>query len=214
MQGKNWLDVLSDGQLLRDWFSLLVPFFLGTLYWVFLLAGFSTAVGLSFILIGLPLLLFMLGSTRALARMDRQIMAGILDIDHPEVADDVDARGANLGERMGMYLGSLTTWRSLAYLLLQLPIGAVTMTAAFCILPFLAFEVLLLAPLTIDMRLITVRMLRWLAVGTYRVNGILLPRATTKRKRDTSRLETREERHAEDEPRYYLDDDGEIVAYR
>jgi hypothetical protein len=214
MQGKNWLDVLSDGQLLRAWFSLLAPFFLGTAYWTFLVAGFTTAIGLSFILIGLPLLLFMLGSTRALARMDRQMMAAILDIDAPEVADDVDARGANLGERMGMYLGSLTTWRSLAYLLLQLPVGAVTMTAAFCLLPFLALEVLLLAPLTIDMRLITVRLLRWLALGIYRFNGILLPRANTKRKRDTSRLEAREERYAEDEPRYYIDDDGEIAAYR
>jgi hypothetical protein len=209
-QSKNWLDVLSDGQLLRDWFSLIAHFFLGIAYWILLSVLFSVAIGLAFVLIGIPLLLFTLTTTRVLARIDRQMMGALLDTPTPEVTEDVDSRGANLGERLGMYLGSWTTWRSAAYLLLKFPIGMLTITAAFLILPLLALEVLILAPLTIDMRLISVRMLHWVAVGTHKFSGILLPTGPSKRKRDTSRLETYEEA----EPRYAIDDDGEIVAYK
>lgn len=60
------------------------------------------------------------------------------------------------------------------------------------------------------MRLISVRMLHWVAVGTHRFSGVLLPAASGKRKRDTSRLETRDEA----EPRYFIDEDGEIAAYK
>jgi hypothetical protein len=209
---KNWLDVLSDGQMFRDWFSLIAHFFLGIAYLTFLTAGFAVALGTSVILVGIPLLLFMLATTRVLARIDRQIMGALLDTRTAEVNDDVDARGANLGERLGMYLGSGTTWRSLIYLLLKFPIGMLTISAAFLILPLLALEVLILAPLTIDMRLISVRMLHWVAIGTHKFSGILLPTGNGKHKRDTSHLERAE--RAEAEPDYFIDDDGEIAAYK
>lgn len=208
-RSKNWLDVLSDGQLFRDWFSLIAHFFLGIAYLTFLSVGFAVALGTSVILVGIPLLLFMLAMTRVLARIDRQIMGALLDTPTAEVADDVDTRGANLGERLGMYLGSGATWRSLIYLLLKLPLGIMAFTAAWLILPLLFIEVLILAPLTIDMRLISVRMLHWVAIGTHKFSGVLLP--TGKRKRDISRLETQEEA---EQPRYFIDDDGEIAAQK
>jgi hypothetical protein len=208
MDSKNWLDVLSDGQMFRDWFSLIAHFFLGLAYLIFLSVGFSVAIGLSLVLVGIPLLLFMLATTRVLAKLDRQVMGALLDTATNEVADDVDPRGANLGERLGMYLGSGTTWRSLIYLLLRFPVGVVTFTAAWLILPLLTLEVLFLAPLTIDMRLISVRMLHWAAVGTHKYSGVLLPSAVGKRKHDTSHLETSEAA----EPRYFIDDDGEIAV--
>jgi hypothetical protein len=207
-RSKNWLDVLSDGQLFRDWFSLIAHFFLGIAYFTFLSVGFAVALASSVVLVGIPLLLFMLATTRVLARIDRQVMGALLDTPTTAVADDVDTRGANLGERLGMYLGSGATWRSLIYLLLKLPLGIMTFSAAWLILPLLFIEVLILAPLTIDMRLISVRMLHWVAIGTHKFSGVLLP--SGKRKRDTSRLETQEEA----DPRYFIDDDGEIAAYK
>jgi hypothetical protein len=207
-RSKNWLDVLSDGQLFRDWFSLIAHFFLGIAYFTFLSVGFAVALASSVVLVGIPLLLFMLATTRVLARIDRQIMDALLDMPTAAVADDVDTRGANLGERLGMYLGSGATWRSLIYLLLKLPLGIMTFSAAWLILPLLFIEVLILAPLTIDMRLISVRMLHWVAIGTHKFSGVLLP--SGKRKRDTSRLETQEEA----DPRYFIDEDGEIAAYK
>jgi len=202
---RTWLDALTDGQIIRDWFSLIAHFALGITYVSFFIFAYTMSIGLSFILIGIPLLLFTLASTRAVAAMDQRLFAGILDRPAPEFTDDVDVRGANLGERMGMYLGSMTTWRSLVYLALKFPVGIAALMAAMFILPFLGFEMLILGPLGIDMRLATVRLLHGVAVGMHKFPGILLP--TGKRKRDLSRLETVETV----EPQYYLDDDGEIV---
>jgi hypothetical protein len=102
----------------------------------------------------------------------------------------------------------LTTWRSLVYLALKFPVGIAALMAAIFILPFLGFEMLILGPLGIDMRLATVRLLHGVAVGMHKFPGILLPSGNNeKRKRDLSRLETVESY----EPEYYLDDDGEIV---
>ncbi len=202
---RTWLDALTDGQIIRDWFSLIAHFALGMTYISFFIFAYAMSIGLSFILIGIPLLLFTLASTRAVAAMDQRLFAGILDRAAPEFADDVDVRGANLGERMGMYLGSATTWRSLVYLALKFPIGIAALMVALFILPFLGFEMLILGPLGIDMRLATVRLLHGVAVGLHKFPGILLP--TSKRKRDLSRLESVESV----EPQYYLDDDGEII---
>src|SRR5512134_3371592 len=113
---KTWLDVLTDGQLARDWLSLFGHVFLGMAYWMLVIAGFSIAFGLLPILFGIPMLLFMLATTRTFARLDQQIVGALLQDETPEMADDVDTAGANFGERLGMYLGSWTTYRSLIYL--------------------------------------------------------------------------------------------------
>ncbi|MCA0455073.1 MAG: sensor domain-containing protein [Chloroflexi bacterium] len=207
-ENRNWMDALTDGQIIRDWFSLFAHFALGSIYITFFITMFMVSIGLSFILVGIPLLLFVLTATRAVAAMDQRLFAGILDRPQPNIADDVDPRGANFGERLGMYLGSGTTWRSILYIALKFPIGLVAITAAFIILPFLAIEMLSLAPLGIDMRLATPRLLHAIAVGMHKFPGVLLP--SGKRKRDLSRLETVES-HEQYEPEYTLDDDGEIV---
>ncbi len=205
---RTWLDVLTDGRLFRDWFSLIAHFFLGLAYLIVLVAGFAFGLATSIILIGIPMILFMLATTRAMAAMDRQLVGSLMDVETTPMADDVDVRGANLGERLGMVLGSLTTWRSLAYLLLKLPLGVLSISLAFALLPVLAFEMLVLGPLIAPARPISVAVIHWLAVGFYKIPGYLLP--TRKTKRDTSRLETHEYEYVP-EPEYYLEDDGEVV---
>lgn len=210
----SWLDTLTDGRILRDALSLLAQFVFGIFYFTLLVGGFATAIGLSFILIGIPLLLFMMASVRTLAAMDRAVMAKILDIDVPPVEDDLDMRGANLGERLGMLLGSGVTWRSLVYLLLKFPIGITAITILPLLLPLLALEVLILAPLTIDLRLITVRLLRWSARGLFAINNAVLPNAKSKRTQ-VERVSRLIDEEVEEQPRYVLGDDGEIsVAKR
>ncbi len=192
---RTWSDALTDGQIIRDWFSLISQFVLGMTYISFFIFAYSTSISLIFILIGIPLLLFTLASTRAVAAMDQRMFAAILDEPVREFADDVDTRGANFGQRLGMYLGSWTTWRSLIYLAVKFPVGMVAFTAALFILPFLGFEMLFLGPLGIDMRLATPRLLHAVAVGLHKFPGMLLPTESYER----------------DEPQYYLDDDGEIA---
>ncbi|MCA9911364.1 MAG: sensor domain-containing protein [Anaerolineae bacterium] len=206
-----WLDALTDGQMLRDWLALSAPLFFGTIHWSLVLGGLALSMMLLPVLIGIPLLLFVLAGIRALATLDHQMMMALLDQPPPELANDVDTDGANLGERLGLYLGSGQTWRSLFYLGLTLPVGAVTFSVALLLLPLIFVELLILAPLTIDMRLVSVRLLHFLALGTHRVMGLLLPKRRHERERDVSRLETVYEY---EEPRYYLDDDGEIIPVK
>lgn len=208
MNNYSWLDALSDGKMFRSWLALFANFWFGLVYFIFLIAGFSLALSLSFVLIGIPLLLFMLAATRTLALMDRRVMAEILDVAAPADFDDVDTRGANLGERLGMYLGSWATWRSALYLLVKFPLGMLSFTLSMLILLPLALEVLILAPLTIDLHLLTVRLMRWSATGLYRINNLFLPTGKAKR---PSRLELVEE-DIEEEPRYYIDAEGEIAV--
>lgn len=202
---KVWLDILTDGNLFRDWFSLIAHFFLGLAYWIVFITGFAFALATSVILIGIPMILFMLAITRVMAALDRQMMGALLRVETPVVADDVDTKGANLGERLGMYLGSMTTWRSVLYLMLKLPLGVFSISAAFALLPVLGLEMLVLGPLIAPARPISVTVMHWLAVGLHKIPGYLLP--TRKRKRDTSRLETVDSAARD----YYLDDDGEVI---
>ncbi|MFN8563788.1 MAG: sensor domain-containing protein [Anaerolineae bacterium] len=208
MNNYSWLDALTDGKVFRSWLALFANFWFGLVYFIYIVGGFALALSLSFVLIGIPLLLFMLATTRTLALVDRRIMAEILDVDAPPDFDDVDTRGANLGERLGMYLGSWATWRSALYLLAKFPLGIVSFTISWVILLPLAIEVLLLAPLTIDLHLLSVRLTRWSAMALYRINNWLLPSGKAKR---ASRLELVEE-DIEAEPRYYIDSEGEIAV--
>ena len=211
MNNKTWLDAITDGQLLRDWFSLILSFALGWVYVVFFATMFALSLGLSIVLVGIPLLLFTLASMRATAKIDRQLMSAVLQIDSPEVNDDLDLRGANLGERLGMMLGSALTWRSLIYLLTKLATGGIGLVAAFAVLPLLAIEVLILGPLTMDMHLLSVRLLHGIAIGLHKFEGMLLPNRKPKRAGLRNHLELQQE---EDEPLYFLGDDGEIVKHR
>ena len=208
MNNYTWLDALSDGKMFRSWLALFADFWFGLAYFIFIIGGFSIALSLSLVLIGIPLLLFMLATTRTLAALDRRVMSEILDLPAPQDFDDVDTRGANLGERLGMYLGSAATWRSALYLLVKFPIGMISFTLSMLILLPLAVEVLLLAPLTIDLHLLTVRLMRWSAIGLYRLNNFFLPTGKAKRV-STSRVAVAE---GEDEPRYYIDSEGEIAV--
>lgn len=208
MNNYSWLDALSDGKLFRSWLALFANFWFGLVYFIFVIGGFALALSLSVVLVGIPLLLFMLASTRTLASLDRRVMAAILDVAPPPDFDDVDTRGANLGERLGMYLGSWATWRSALYLLAKFPLGIATFTISWVILLPLAVEVLLLAPLTIDLHLLSVRLTRWSALAAYRINNFLLPSGKAKR---ASRLELVED-EPDGEPRYYIDAEGEIAV--
>ena len=219
-QNRTWMDVLTDGQLLRDWTGLQAQLFFSIFHWFIAISLFGLGIALTPIVIGIPILLFAISSLRSLAAIDYRTHAAILDRPAPPLHDDVDARGANFGERFGMYLGSGVTWRSFAYLFLKMFVGIFTFSTAWFLLPFIAIEVLLLGPLTIDLRLITVRLTHWLAVGAHEIPSMMLARASqraprsvkTKNDLRVSRLETVDE---EDElPAYRLSDDGEIIFKR
>lgn len=217
---RTWLDALTDDQLLRDWADLNAHLFFSIFHWFIVISLFSIGVALTPVLIGIPILLMALTSVRALAAADYAAHAAILDRPASRLHDDVDSHGANFGERFGLYLGSGVTWRSLVYLFIKMFVGAFTVSLAWMLLPLIALELLILGPLTIDLRLISVRLTHWLAVGAHEIPSMLLARVPERGARDVktkndlrvSRLETID---ADDDlPPYRLTDDGEIVYKR
>ena len=186
---------------------------------------FSLSFALLPVLVGIPLLLFSLSAIRAFATLDYRVHAAILDMPPERGTDDLILRGANFGERLGLLLGSGRTWRSAMYLIMRFVVSWFTLSLSLLILPLLFIEVLILAPLTIDLRLASVRLLRWLAFGAHHISSVWLPMDKPgKRKNDeNARLErlrrgdagdSEDDDADEDEPRYILTDDGEIVMKR
>jgi hypothetical protein len=221
---RNWLDVLTDGQLVRDWLSLNTHIVFASAIWILLITLFGLGLGLAIVLIGLPLLLLTFASVRTWAALDHQMTAGLLNRSPADLHDDVDARGANFGERFGLYLGSGVTWRSLIYLALKIPMGTFAITTAWMLLPFIALEVLIMGPLGIDLHMITPRLTHWLALIAHELPSAVLARVpqskpaarAEKSKNDLriSRLEAIDEEDDDVLPRYVLTDDGEIVRRR
>jgi hypothetical protein len=218
---KHWLDTLTDGQWVRDWTSLNANFIFGLFYWTTLIILFSLGLSLAVVIIGIPLLLLAFHSMRTLAALDHQVTAALLDRPPRTIEEDLDLEGTGLLERMRRVLGSARTWRSLIYLALKLPLGALTASVAWMLLPFMAFEALILGPLTINTGMVTFHLLHALAVFSHEGTAMLLPeeqerpiREKGKRDLRVERLEAIEEYDDEPSGRYVLTDDGEIEFKR
>jgi hypothetical protein len=215
---RSWLDALTDGQWIRDWTSLNAHFVFGLFYWSVLWLLFGIGISLAFILVGIPLLLLAFHSMRTLAAIDHQAVAALLDRPARQLDDDLEAeRGGTIWRRFGHVLRSAQTWRSLIYVALKLPIGAVTLGAAWFLLPFMAFEMLILGPLTLSNGTITLRLLHALAIFSHEWPAMLLPETQQREPREKSkrdlrvrRLEVIEDDEEVPGGRYILTDDGEV----
>ncbi len=214
----HWLDALTDGQWVRDWTSLNANLVFGIFYWTALSVVFGLGISLAIVIIGIPLVLLAFHGARSLAALDHQVTAALLNRAPRIIEEDLDMAGSGLLGRLGMVLRSARTWRSLIYLALKLPLGALTASVAWTLLPFMAFEALILGPLTINTGMVTFRLLHALAVFAHEGSALLLPERQQRPSREKAKHDVRIERleviddeeDAEPPGRYVLTDDGEI----
>lgn len=118
VSGRAWLRLV--------WLALAFP--IGLALFVYLSVGLSLGAGLAITLVGLPLLVLVLLSARALAVLDQRFARAALGA---EVAPAPWlARGARPGfwPRLGANLADGFTWRGLLYLLFRFPLGIVAFT--------------------------------------------------------------------------------------
>lgn len=106
---------------------LLLSPLLGTIYFVFLATGITVGVGLLLVWVGVPVLLGVLGLSRRLAGFERAQVNALLGshIATPRPRPFV-ATGL---EGMRMMLTDSTTWRSVLWLVLRVPLGLLTSIA-------------------------------------------------------------------------------------
>jgi signal transduction histidine kinase len=122
-----------DAQAWRELAFVLLAFPFGLAWFVFLAAGLSFTVGAAFSVVGLPLLLVGLLAWRALAQLDRSLIASLLGV--------VISPPYRQPERSGLWawlrarVGDGATWRDLVWVALRFPLG---LLSALTVGPLLA----------------------------------------------------------------------------
>ncbi len=126
---------------LRTWAGaayLLLGFVIGLAEFIFLVTGIAVGVGLSVVIVGLPLLLAVLIASRTLAAVDRRLANAMLGAAIEAPPAHRKAEGPLLA-RLRDLVGASSTWRAVGWLLLRLPLAIVgfTVTVAFAFAAFL-----------------------------------------------------------------------------
>lgn len=99
----------------------------GTLYVMVLLTGFLLGLGWALFVVGIPILALTFVIAWAFAAFERQLTRWWLRVDIPRMSVSRPP-GRKLWRRARDHLASSVTWKSILYLVLQLPAGAASFT--------------------------------------------------------------------------------------
>ena len=100
---------------------LLLAFPLGIAYFIFLVTGISTGLGLLIIWLGLPILLGVLLGSYAITAFERRMAIGLLDVEIPPMSRR--QRPDAIVKRLMAMLGNPTVWKGLIFQFLKFPLG-------------------------------------------------------------------------------------------
>ena len=119
--------VLWDPRSYAALFYLFLSFVTGILYFTVVSLGISLSVGLSILIIGVPIMLLFLAIVRAISFAEGRVVEAMLGERMPRRPRSI-LRGGNLLERIKAWLTDLRTWTTMLYMALQLPIGIIYFT--------------------------------------------------------------------------------------
>jgi hypothetical protein len=115
-------NLFGRAQTHRNFLYLLVMFPLGIAYFVVLTVGAVLGLGLTVILVGIPLLIGVILGSRYLSAFERELTNKLLklDIQSPE---DATTDETTLWPQVRARLVARSTWKGIVHLLLKLPFG-------------------------------------------------------------------------------------------
>ena len=90
---RGFFGAIIDPQSYINIIYLLIALPLGTFYFVFLVTGLSLGFGLIITLLGIPVLLFVLGGSSVLCRVERYIAINLLKEDIPAASTQPTPQG-------------------------------------------------------------------------------------------------------------------------
>src|ERR1700730_16002897 len=151
------LRVAIEAQTYRNAVFLATRFPLGILYFVVFVTMASLGFSLLTVLVGVPLLALTLAVVWGFASFERELARWLLRIEIPPMSFPRPP-GLSAWRRARAHLGNAVTWKSLAYVLLQMPVGMIVF----------AFESTLLA---VALALSAVPIVYLADVLTYRPSG-------------------------------------------
>jgi signal transduction histidine kinase len=126
---------IVDARTYRRILYLLLALPLGVIEFSFLVTALSFGFGTAITLIGIPVLIGTVWAWRWLAELERRVIRRLLghEIPSPYRPEPEDA---GWWKRLGARLADPATWKDLAFLLLQLPLGIVSFTITVSVLSF------------------------------------------------------------------------------
>jgi signal transduction histidine kinase len=124
---------ILDAATYRRILYLLLALPLGVAEFTFLVTAISFGFGTAVTLIGIPVLIGAVWAWRWLAQLERRLIARLVGVDIPSPYRP-DPVGGRWWRRVAARLSDPATWKDLAFLLLQLPVGIVSFTVAVTVL--------------------------------------------------------------------------------
>jgi len=125
--------VFADPRAYASLFYMLLTLATGIFYFTWVVAGFSTSLGLSITIVGIPLLILFFGSVRVLSLVEGRIVEVMLGERMPR-RPLYTARGRSIWQRIGDMFTDPRTWSTLLYFVLMLPLGVVYFSVAIGLL--------------------------------------------------------------------------------
>lgn len=142
--GVPFFGVLWNLKAYTSLFYMLTSLVTGIFAFTWVTTGLSLSLGLAVLIIGVPFFLFFMTTTRILALAEGRLVEVLLDVRMPRRARLLP-QGEGLFARAKALLTDRTTWFSVLYLALKLPLGLATFTVfsvllslsgAFIVAPF------------------------------------------------------------------------------
>ena len=121
--------VVADPRTYASLFYMVLALATGIFYFTWVVAGFSTSLGVSVTIIGIPLLILFFGSVRVLSLVEGRIVEVMLGERMPR-RPLYSARGRSIWQRIGDMFTDPRTWSTMLYFLLMLPLGILYFTLA------------------------------------------------------------------------------------
>ncbi|MGY1409061.1 MULTISPECIES: sensor domain-containing protein [unclassified Luteimonas] len=127
--------VFADPRAYASLFYMVLSLATGIFYFTWVVAGFSTSLGLSVTIVGIPLLILFFGSVRVLSLVEGRIVEVMLGERMPR-RPLYTARGRSVWQRIGDMFTDPRTWSTLLYFVLMLPLGIVYFSVTISLLAF------------------------------------------------------------------------------
>jgi len=106
---------------------------IGILYFTWAIAGLSISIGMSILIIGLPVVLTYLASIRAFSLIEGRIVETLLGVRMPRRPLPPQTKGSII-ERVLYWLRDGRTWATILYMVIRLPLGVLYFSLAVIML--------------------------------------------------------------------------------
>lgn len=120
--------VVVDPRAYAAVFYLLLAFATGIVYFTVAVTGISLSIGLSILIIGIPVMLLFIAIVRAVSLVEGRIVEALLGERMPRRPRWVSSEG-KVVSRIKAWLLDYRTWTTLFYMLMQLPLGVLYFSA-------------------------------------------------------------------------------------